>query len=124
MQYSLPFIYICIFISRSIIKIESKNSIKIMLSNCKIYEASHYFPVSRNNQILCYFQFIISFGIQVTISYLAMIYSYIALILFIKPNIIGSAFNIFLIYFFLYFLYIRIIVYILKIPKTKIIYIL
>jgi hypothetical protein len=46
-----------------------------------------------------------------------MIYSYIALILFIKPNIIGSAFNTFLIYFFPYFLYIGIIVYILKIPK-------
>ena len=74
-------------------------------------------PISTDKQGLCYFHCIISFGIQVIISYLAMIYSYIPLILFIKPNIINSKFNKFFIHFSPYFLYIGIIFYILRVPE-------
>jgi hypothetical protein len=85
-----------------------------------IYGSSHYLPVSPEHQWICYFQCIISFGIQVVISYLAMIYSYIALIKFTKPNIINSKFNIFFIYFSPIILYLIIIVYILFIPELVI----
>ena len=74
-----------------------------------LYEGSHYIPVSSEHQWLCYFQCIISFGNQIIISYLIMIYSYIALIIFINPNSIKSKFNIFLFIslhlFFLYLFY-------------------
>ena len=82
-----------------------------------LYEASHYFPVSKDYQWLCYFQCIISFGIQVIISYLAMIYTYIALIMFIKPNIINSKFNKFFINISPGLFFIGIIFYILYVPK-------
>lgn len=93
---------------------------KIQLRLCitiVLYEASHYFPVSKDYQWLCYFQCIISFGIQVIISYLAMIYTYIALIMFIKPNIINSKFNKFFINISPGLFFIGIIFYILYVPK-------
>ena len=97
-----------------------KSSQKIQLRLCiaiVLYESSHYLPVSTKYQGLCYFQFIISSGIHIIISYLTMIYSYIALILFTKPNIIKFIFNIFFIHFSPYLLFIGIILYILKVPK-------
>ena len=100
-----------------------KLSQKIQLRLCiaiVLYEASHYLPVSTKYQGLCYFQCIISFGIQVVISYLTMIYSYIAIILFTKPYIINSRFNKFFIHFSPYLLFIGIILYILKVPKLYI----
>ena len=85
-----------------------------------IYGISHFLPVSPDHQWVCYFQCIISFGIQVVISYLAMIYSYIALIKFKKPNIINSKCNIFFIYISPIILYLVIIAYILLVPELVI----
>ena len=85
-----------------------------------LYEGSHYIPVSSEHQWLCYFQCIISFGNQIIISYLIMIYSYIALIIFINPNSIKSKFNIFFIYFSTPILFISILFYLLFVPDLKI----
>ena len=78
-----------------------------------LYEASHYLPVSEDYQWLCYFQCIISFGIQLIISYLAIIYTYIALISFIKPNALNSRLNKFFIHISPSLFFIGIIFYIL-----------
>lgn len=97
----------------------SKLSQKIQLRLCitiVLYEASHYIPVKHDYQWVCYFQCIISFGIQIIISYYAMIYTYVALILFVNPESINSRFNKFLIHYFPLLFYIIIIVYILKVP--------
>lgn len=77
------------------------------------YESSHYLPASADRQWLCYFQCILSFGIQIVISYLVMIYSYIALKKFTNPDSVKSKCNIFFIYFSPIILFIIIIIYIL-----------
>lgn len=102
---------------------ELKLNQKIQLRLCitiVLYEASHYLPVSPAHQWLCYFQCIISFGIEIIISYYAMIYSYIALILFINSELINNRINIFFIHYFPLLFYIIIIVYILIKPKLYI----
>ena len=78
-----------------------------------LYEASHYFPISIEYQWLCYFQCIIFFGIEIIICYLALIYTYISLIIFIRPYSLSSKCNKFFIYFSPSLLYIGIIFYIL-----------
>jgi len=85
-----------------------------------LYEGSHYIPISTEHQLLCYFQCIISFGNQIIISYLIMIYSYIALIIFINPNSIKSKFNIVFIYFSAPILFISIVFYLIFVPDLKI----
>lgn len=85
-----------------------------------IYGSSHYLPMSSDHQWLCYFQCIISFGIEIIIAYLAMIYSYVALIIFRKPKTVNSRFNIFVIYFSPILLFIPIILLILYRVKLAI----
>lgn len=114
------FISIFVFIFQySKLKLGQKIQLILCIS-IVLYEGSHYLPVSSKYQWLCYFQCIISYGIQVIISYLAMIYSYIALIMFTRPNDIKSKYNIFFIYFSTPILYFVIIIYILFIPDLSI----
>lgn len=113
-------ISICVFIFQ-----KSKLNLgqKIQFIICiliALYEGSHYIPISSEYQWYCYFQCIISFGNQIIISYLIMIYSYIALIVFINPNSLKSKFNIFFIYFSTPILFFAIVFYLLFIPDLKI----
>ena len=87
-----------------------------------LYEGSYFLPISLESKWLCLIQCIFSFGIQIVIPYMAMIHSYIALIIFINPNKITTKFNKFFIYFSPSLLYIGIIVYILTVPQLKILF--
>ena len=104
-------------------KTELKLNQKIQLRLCisiVLYEASHYLPVTPKYQWICYFQCIISFGIEIIISYYAMIYTYTALILFINSELINNSLNKFLIHYFPLLFYIIIITYILLVPDLRI----
>ena len=114
------FISIFVFLFQ---KTELKLNQKIQLRLCitlVLYEASHYLPVTPEYQWMCYFQCIISFGIEIIISYYAMIYTYAALIVFINSELINNKFNKFLIHYFPLLFYIIIIAYILLVPDLYI----
>lgn len=87
-----------------------------------LYEGSYFLPVSLKYNWLCLIQCILSFGIQIIIPYIAMIHSYIALIMFINPNKITSKFNKFFIYFSPSLLYIAVIAYILMVPQLYLLF--
>ena len=104
-------------------KIELKLYQRIQLRLCVtlvLYEASHYLPATPDHQWICYFQCIISYGIEIIISYYAMIYTYAALILFINSELINNKYNKFLIHYFPLLFYIIIIAYILLVPDLYI----
>lgn len=88
-----------------------------------IYEASHYFPNFTTQNWECYLQCILGYGFQIMMAYYTTIYSYVAMILFIKPLSITNYFNTFIIFFSDYILLGIIIVFILYgNPKMTIYY--
>ena len=114
------FISIFVFLFQ---KTELKLNQKIQLRLCitiVLYEASHYLPVTPEYQWMCYFQCIISFGIEIIISFYAMIYTYASLIIFIDSQLINNWLNTFLIHYFPLLFYIIIIAYILIVPDLYI----
>ena len=114
------FLSIFVFIFEdSKLKLNQKIQLRLCIS-IVLYESSHYIPVSTNYQWICYIQCILSFGILIIISYLAMIHTYIALIMFSKPKLINSGLNKFFIHIFPYLFFLAIILYIIKVPKLNI----
>lgn len=106
------FISIILFlINLSDLKLNEIIQLKMCIS-IFIYESSHYFTnlTTEWKKIL---QCISGYGFQIMMAYYTTIYSYVALVLFIKPLLINTCFYKFVIFFSSYFLLAIIIVFIL-----------